>query len=320
MDSKITKKRLYNFLEYDWIAIIASIIGAIILFSVLFSFFSVKLTPGQYFKYFYDNGVASENDTAFYSMLKDNNTFSYDVLELKSERLIGDNQILPARLSIQEGDAIISSLKVDEEQEYSPAYKVIKNQYYFVYDFDTILVDAINYLKTFIADQTEKEKISVETLESLTYDALSKELIDNNFLTRMAKDNRFRSQAQKEEGKLLERARIEKLVNEVKNFKKIIVYNENQTEENKIFYKPTVKVDDTEKTANFGLKLEKLPYENSEKKANHHVSEFFRLSGESTAKDTVLILFNFVKQQPNLQFESISFVNEIVRQCSNILG
>ena len=313
MDSKITKKRLYNFLEYDWIAIVASVIGAIILFSVLFSFFSVKLTPGQHFKYFYDNGVAYENDTAFHSMLKDNNTFSYDVLETNSEQLIGETQILYARLSIYEGDAIISSLKTEEGKDFSPAYKIIRNNFYSIYHIDTLFEDAVKYLNGF----TEKE-ITTNNIETLSLTDLDYDAIDNLFLTRMAKDNRFRTAESKEAGKLLERKRIEKLVNEVKDFKKIIAYNENQTEENKIFYRTTIESESIEKTtANFGIKLDKLPYE---KGVKHNASEYFRLSGESTAKDTVLILFNFIKQQPDLQFESLSFVNEIVRQCSNILG
>ncbi len=316
MDSKITKKRLYSFLEYDWIVIIASIIGAIIVFNVLFSFLSVKLTPGQRFKYYYDNGVTGENDFAFYEMMQDG-VFSYDVLEFNSERIIGETQLLSARLAIYEGDAIISSLKAVEGEEYSRAYKLIKSQFYKIYDYDTILVDAVNYLKTFIKAE-KQENFSVDNIEDLQTSDLNYEFIDEYFLTRMAKDNRFRSLEQKEEGKLLERARIGKLVEEVKDYKKILIYNENQTEENKILYRTTIKSDAIEETtANFGLMLEKLPIDENTK---HNASEFFRLDGESTAKDTVLLLFNFIKEQKDLQFESISFVNEIVRQCSNILG
>jgi hypothetical protein len=314
MDSKITKKRLYSFLEYDWIAIVASIIGAIILFSVVFSFLAVKLTPGQHFKYFYDNGISYENDLAFNEMLKQNEVFSYDVLEVNSEQIVGDTQLLYARLSIYEGDAIISSLKIKDGENVSPAYRVIKNNLYSVYDFDTLLEDAITYLKTFVKEEV-KENFNVDTLEISDLDY---SVIDNHFLTRMANDNRFRTAESKEAGKLLERARIEKLVGEVKDYKTILTYNQNQTEENKILYNDTVEGTDGEKiTANFGLMLEKLPFAQG---VNHNASEYFRISGESTAKNTVLILFNFVKQQPDLQFESISFVNEIVRQCSNILG
>ena len=58
----------------------------------------------------------------------------------------------------------------------------------------------------------------------------------------------------------------------------------------------------------------------------HSPSEFFKTKGQKDAVDVVVTFFDFFDQkkgvdaQPDLQFECITFLNTIVRECSNILN
>ena len=50
------------------------------------------------------------------------------------------------------------------------------------------------------------------------------------------------------------------------------------------------------------------------------VSEYLKITDTNSAQNVVLALFDFGEYQPDLQFESISFVNTLVREFSDILG
>ena len=49
MDSKITKKRLSLMLSYDWVKIILTIAGLIVVWAFIFSATSTKITAAQQF-------------------------------------------------------------------------------------------------------------------------------------------------------------------------------------------------------------------------------------------------------------------------------
>ena len=53
---------------------------------------------------------------------------------------------------------------------------------------------------------------------------------------------------------------------------------------------------------------------------NKNVSEYLKITGTDSAQNVVLVLFDFGKYQEDLQFESISFVNTLVREFSDFLG
>ena len=71
----------------------------------------------------------------------------------------------------------------------------------------------------------------------------------------------------------------------------------------------------------YGLKVENLNKDASgapfDKKTNP--TEYFKGMGADNAKDVVILAFDFWKYQYDLQFETISFINAIVRDCSTIL-
>ena len=101
MDNRITKKRLSEYLSYEWILILVIAIAGIIVWELAYTIASVKLTSGQHFKYYYDYTVSSSGQAQLHALFDKHDTFSYDVLKVSYEDRTADMQILTARLSVQ---------------------------------------------------------------------------------------------------------------------------------------------------------------------------------------------------------------------------
>ncbi len=331
MDNKITKKRLSNFLSYEWILILIAIVGAILLWEFVYTVSSVRLTVGQSYKIFYDKySFYGENVSALAVELEvqenlgyeNGKTFSFDVQKTASESILQEDDVLSIRLSVQEGDILITDDKARTtkkgEVEYteSLARTRVDNLTVNFATFDKLLKDAQDYLKSFLADgQTE----------------IAKENLDDNkikagFEKRLRKDNRFRRN--KEEGLRLEKQRLEKLCDEVNAFETVVnlddeyffTYTKYEQSleiakaqgQDASDYEQLVQKQERGK---YGLRLDKLTG------GKYNSSKFFTVLDEDeyVASDAVIMVFDFLKYQPELQFESITFINNIVRACSTIL-
>ena len=348
MDNKITKSRLSNYLSYEWIFVILISLASLLVWELIYTVSAVRLTAGQQFKYYYDQNIAQATDSAFYDLFRygeEDGTFSYDVLSLTSEGLQADYNVLSIRLSVQEGDAIITdTVKSEPEEEggyaTSRANSIIDGvDRVSSYSADGLLEDAKTYLGQFL-----KDGLSADGDLMLDYNNLDGEKIKSHFLTRMAGDNRFRTQEEKDDGVVLEQGRIKKLCEEVWFFQKVLEYDDEISKdntENSLFYRYTryeqslntvtdAETAETYKTLydqeikkardagfadgrmRYGLKADKLTG------GAHQPSEYFKVNGESDAKNVVIIIFDFYEYQPDLQFESISFLNTIIRACSDL--
>lgn len=305
MDNKITKGRLSNFLSYEWLFIILVLILSFIGFEVLYSFAEVKLNCGQSFRYFYDTSVMSTNIVELretFDYRGENSTFSYDVLALNHEVLFAENYVLPTRLLAKDGDAIITDcIPTEKDGELTRAESIIYAQN--VYDLDELYSDAHTYLSAFLKDG--------ET-DCLVYDNLDEAKIEKRFTERLGRDNRTRAGLISAED---EKGRIKQLCKEVSDFKFLL---ENHGE---IFY--TSKVNHSwdepdESVKKYGILPEKLTG------GQHASSTFFRILDadveKQTVKNTVVMVFDLSTFQPDMQYETISFLNSIVRTCSNLLG
>ena len=353
MDNKITKKRLGNFLAYDWILITIMIVVAVVFMELIFSVARVRLTPGQSFSIYYDELVVSTNQDGFEQLLEDDKTFSYDVLEVTQEVLIKDNNMLYLRLTTMEGDAIITDDKLIESGEYSATKGRSVIDVYNIYDMDELYNDAVAYLLGFVKDSEANKYQPVENVPKQDkypivpeYSDLDEGKIDSNFVERMRGDNRFRAKDKNEAGKILERQRIEKLCEEVKQFKYLLDLDEalyessGKTQSYFTYYtkgkqaaelavntkEEAEKKDAYEKNrdnnlakygreeARYALKVDML------KNGAHSANEFFRHSEntEGQASDVIVEIFDFKNFQVDLQYESIAFLNTIVRNCSNL--
>ena len=322
MDNRLTKRRLSDFLAYEWILMIVVAVAAIIVLELAYTMAATRLSTGQQFKYYLDETLYSfdASDKSVYDLLgvetgENGKTFSYDVLSVETEKLTSSYNVLTVRLSVQEGDAIFTS-SVENEGE-TVRIKSIADEFP-VYYLEDLLVRAENYLKPFT--------VNGEVYNENDYDETK---IRDYFDARMKGDKRFRTEAEKEEGRKNEVGRIMKLAGEVKDFKTLLSVDE----EKGLFYRYTKyeqmsaqNPDDENYKAAY--EREKAERENriyginmgALTGGNKNVSEYLKIAGTDSAQNVVLVLFDFGKYQSDLQFECISFLNTLVREFSDILG
>lgn len=324
MDNKITKRRLGNFLSYEWIVMIIVAVISIVVFEFVYGIMEVKPTTGQEFKVYYDENFSYSSSDKLYELIEREDTLSYDVLKKDYEILFpnGEANILNIRLSVYEGDIIISDFTDPPE---TATEKKIRSEYIVdtesVYTLDKLLADAKSYLKTFLKEGESE----------LKYENLDTAKIDAKFLERMKKDNRFRKDQDKENGKILERKRIEKLCNDVSDFEKFLT-----TAPENCFYRYTKYTclkelrAGTDLGTSYELSYQKEIAEGRENAiygihlggltgGKTQAEEYFKVNGASTANKSVMMAFNFLEHQPELQFECISFMCTVIRECSDII-
>ena len=317
MDNKITKSRLSAFLQYEWIIILIVSVASIIFWEFVYTVSSVTLTAGQQFKFYYDESISSGTQKEFYSFLVSENTFSYDVLKVDAEALTSGYNVLSDRLSIQEGDILITDSKEYGEGKEVRAKSNVDN--YNVYSFEKMLLDAESYLQKFLKDgQTDACEGQLDRAK-----------IESRFRVRMKKDNRFRKEKQIVIGIEDEVKRITKLQNEVKDFKKLLSLGDEYffrytkyeqkyelgDEETKKTYQSAYE-QHTEKI--YGLNVGALKGEGKTDPSKYFKMKSIDFSVD-TADNVVIMAFDFLSYQPDLQFECISFINTVVRECSNVL-
>lgn len=311
MDNRITKKRLNDMLSYEWILIVAISVAIVIVWELIFSVLSVKLTVGQQFKCLYDYEVDYAGSEKLSKDLFEQDVLSPFVIESGREHLVNDDELINARLGTQDVDILFTSSA--ETDGYRRVNSYIDDFMYPVYSYEELLKDAKDYLKSFL---------EYDDLDATDFENLSEKKIEENFLIQYKKDNSYRTESQKQEGIKLEKERIKNLCKEVRDFETALEIGR----ERGIFYIYTRYeqlnrleggydefVEIEAKDQAFGLDMGKL----SGGEVLPH--SYAKLSGQTDATDTVLIVFNFKSYQPDLQYESISVINMIIRNCTDIL-
>ena len=339
MDSKITKSRLSNFLSYEWILMIVVAVLAIFGWELIYTTAAVRISDGQKFVYYYDKGVSGLNPKTFDEMLDDNDTFSYDILykayeQMSDETASGGYDVLTLRLSLPEGDAIFCDTNQDEKTKMSRANTLIDT--YSIYDVESLLKNAKKYLSALLKDEfvTGSAEEIAETDVMLDYANLDENKISDLFYTRLKGDNRLREGSVSPEN---EKARIKKLCEETAFFQKVLTFDETVTSEESIFYSYrkyeqayTVyenKEDYKEAYENsvvkkYGLKIDALKNlygKDGETEAKNNAENFFSIKSERSLNGVIALVFNFSDGNDgiyDLQFESISFLNTIIRSFS----
>ena len=322
MDNKITKKRLSDFLSYEWIVMIIIAVVAILGWDLVYQVSSVQLTTGQVFKYYYDESVVSISNTELVNGLLEKNTFSYDVIRLNTEMIDSENNVLASRLTIQEGDVIFTDIKGigktetvsgEERPVTVRAMAHVDTLSYKMYALDDMLEDAKTYVKdNFIVDGGA---ISVANIDMTKLESV--------FRARMKKDNRFREEAQIQKGILAEKVRVEKLIETVEGFEAFITnpqyqsalfkykrftqkYNLATTDADKATYQEWM---DGQEEKIYGINIGVL----DEMSESVDFSKVLKLREpenptDKSTKNVVLMAFDFREYQPHLQYESLSFV------------
>ncbi len=335
MDNKIKKNRLQDFFTYHWITLICAILAVVFVWEILYTVFSVQLTVGQRFKYYYDQNILYTNEDGFDRIISSNDTFSYDVIASDYEFLRSDYNVLSMRLSIFEGDAIFTDNYMGEDgKSRSRAKDVIDGEA--VISFEKLLDNGVNYLESFIKPELNGLSDAQKLTKVLDYQNFSENYdeskIYENFIKRYKKDNRFRTSASLSQGVSDEIERVKNLVKEIGDFKYLL---ENAPSEFFLRYtryeqacsfaldnvveslkdKYEKEISNGRENLAYGLNLYALT--GGENKKN--VKDYFRIEGFSSAEHVVLLAFDFTAQQPDLQFETVSFINTVVRTFSTFL-
>lgn len=312
MDSRITKKRLNDFLAYEWLLIVAIAIAVIVGWELIFGIFSVKLKVGEQFKCLYDYELEYQGSSKLSNDLYEQEVFSPFILEWGTEELSNNAELINARLGTQDADVMFTS-SVKDEKGNNRVNDFIDHYLYPVYSYEELLAKAKEYLGSFAVN---------EGVDVTEFSNLSAQKIEESFLVRYKKDNRFRTDEQKAQGVLEEKARLQNLCEEVKYFENALTVGK----ERGIFYTYTRFeqlnriegghddwVAEEVKNQAFGLDMGKLT-------GGEQVPQAYaKLSGTTDANGVVLIVFNFNDYQYDLQFESISFINMIIRNCTDII-
>lgn len=319
MDNKLTKSRLSNLLAYEWIAMMITIVVAIVVLEFIFNASAARLTTGQQFNYYYDTTIYSGNDKAFKQFLEDKNTFSYDIINVSGEGLTDQYNTLPLRTSVQAADIMITELTdvPDNNKLMRRANLHIDSQS--ISSIEKLVKNAKEYVKPFVTD-----------LVNLNAPTLNEQAIEENFNKRMAGDNRYRfNKEERAKGLALEKERIIKLCKDISDLEYLMERDESLPENQKLFYSykkytqtcNALAEDSSERqryeqllaneqVERYGLRVDRL-LTNKNKK---NPSDFFKKVGGGSAQDVVILAFDFTKYQPDLQYETLSFITMVVRE------
>lgn len=336
MDNKFTKKRASNLFAYGWGILVLLMALTLAVFEVFYAFFATRITDGQFFKFYYDYtiGFSDFGYENLYNTFKKANTFSYDILRIEGEEVVDGTNVLRHRLAINEGDFIITDTVLKEDgtnhlRDYVDEFDM--------YSFEELLNDGVEYLEGFLKDEYLSIDEEIKKQKAYVFENFDVEKIESNFNERMKNDNRYKwDKDAKEKGLEDEKERIAKLCTEMEDFERLIkigketglFYEYTRYEQSSIHSKSEKdrkeyamlcqkeKENGREKQA-FGLKAEALG--GGVNKVDP--SEFFKLkdSDVSNSENVVIMVFNFLNVQRDLQFETVCAINTIVRTCSDIL-
>ena len=245
MDNKITKKRLKDYLSYEWGIIAILLVVIILVWDFVFGLCSTPLTVGQEYGIFLDKNVArGGGDLGFFV----SRTLSYEIMSFKVEEENDKEQILQIKSEVGDSDIIFTDIFKSEEENSTDKsirlHTIIDN--YAIIDFQTLLRNACDYLgkhfvrtdvyypyikqeeiiaknKEDISMSSLKEKVEILTAseieeEKIVYTNIDNERIKTFFLSRMKNDNRYRTQKEKDAGIILEIERINILIKAVGEF------------------------------------------------------------------------------------------------------
>ncbi len=351
MDNRITKTRLSNFLAYEWILMIFLCAVVIFAWEIIYSISGVKLNPGQDYRFFYDyylfygsnyNDLLNELDAQGELGYSNGKTFSYEVQNIDAEPFIPNNDIMYVRLSAQEGDLLITDDKSRDTYGKNVLYKqsmakVRVDNFDEITTLENLLANAKSYLSGLL--YSSDLEISAENLDPVK--------VKQGFDQRLSDDNRFRSEAEKQMGVQLETERLGKLCKEYKDFEKVMSMGD------EFFFRYTkftqfleistaqgladdvikkhetniaTEIAEGRENAKYGIRINefnkiKTKIDGSIDLTKKDVSKFFSLVDEETdtSKHVVLMVFSFEEYQPELQFESMTVINNIIRACSTVL-
>lgn len=313
-------------LSYDWVKIILTVAGIILIWSFLFSATSTKITNTQLFtvhSYKGNNLLDSNFKNSLNKGFKEEKIFSYEVIETDyydySSTGNETYQLLTTRLSVGEGDVIflapsISQVLTDEDKtEISFAQEFVSAYYYMLYNFDkdengnytdkSFFGEMENYLELFFGENWETGDLDETTVEK----AFKARIKKNN-------DKRFKTKAQIQQGITWEKERLLKYRNALLETYQYMEDGYIKTEEYAVMDAIT------EEEAKHYYTLNICPDENKATKLKDIISyseEYTDDEGlkqdKTKAENMQVAFFNISSIEKGYRYESLLYINYIVR-------
>lgn len=319
MDAKITKERLGRLLSYDWIKIVALMLGIILFWSLLFSTTATRITTAQEFSVWnhYANGTFSSKFSDFYGNSIKNKVYSHEVLEVVTNDLVaaGDTymDVLQGNLSIQQADVMFVPNIGDENYKttaedssvsytYSYIESFMVNYGHTIYELNAYFAECESFLKGYYSDYTNAETLNTEKVEA-----------DFRARIKANKDKRYKKEEQIIAGVKGDLERVEKYRAAYLRFQEYLQAGVVS------FTHVTVKNPETDEVwleGNYAINL----CTDESKTGELKKYAYYRVRGENdvlvpTAKDMNAMIFNFTNGKDGYQFESLLFLDKLLSVC-----
>lgn len=332
MDSKITKKRLSHMLSYDWIKIILTAVGVILVWSLVLTISSTKLTMAQQFTVCSYRGNTPLS-TGFYDSLNNafekDDVFSFEILETGSYDYTKTgketNTLLTTRLSVGEGDVIFLSPDYDEDTDYKEEDGTVNYKSTYAETF------VKGYSSTlFFFDRNEDGSFTEDSffgqmeayLDGFYKNGWRSGDLDEakaaaNFRARnkKQKDNRFKTEKQIQEG-------IKGEIERINKYREALLETYDYLEKGYVTIVNTTIPDpyDEEKTVTHAYTLNICPDESKAENLKKIISyrtqeqdENGNLQPKDTAAGMQVGLFNLKDVHRDFRYESLLYVNYVIR-------
>lgn len=332
MDARITKSRLSRVLSYDWFKILILVVAIAFFWSLLFTMGAPRASVGQTFDLFVYSDFSGKSEGEVLNEASENGAFSYDVLKFGTRSLSKDyyNTVLSAVITTYEGDIMITSDFQDAiDKNESRARAFVDSYGNIVYDIPSLVADAKNYC----VSNGMVAAVSPDGDEEAGY-ILDEAAVERVFRARMKNDPRFRTEEKKREGIKKEIARVKKVWNDAINVENLITAHP-EALWNYERFDQTANAETDEKRKSeyeklkedgggvkvYGINLGALT--GGEKEITSLYSKAtYNEKNEivSTSADGIIVLaFNYKSQQPHLQYETLGFINYILKTYSNFV-
>ena len=320
MDAKITKSRLAHYLSYEWVKIVAIIIAAVVLWTIIFTTAETRLTLAQeYNVYNYEGGNAGVRflEVEDYD---EKRVFSYEVIEANPNDVSKHGEELDAvmqtRLSTNEIDAVFVTdrLAGKDGWKYKDDMGVEHDATY----LDGFLYSYYSAILPFGGEDGLRKKVEtyLNTYFTAGYQdesSLDEQKAEADFRARVKKDKRFKKEEQIAQGVQDEKARLIAYANALKTFNSYLSDGTVALQEKTVYF-PTADGTAVEQKVTGEYSLNLCP---DETKTNFKdlVSYFVdKEEGgrEKTSKNLNLVLFRTPEKFDLFLGEHLLYINKII--------
>ncbi len=302
MDNKITKSRLKTFFTYDLWKMALIIVAVCLVLLIIFNMVAVKPTPGQSFYVLCDHNViiGKEGDNLTLKTVDkggENGGFSYDILSLQTYNL---------QLGANPTEYMLNNIAQLGDDDIFIAGETLGRLY----------VDSYNALDIVEFAKSGKKYCIDMGFYTDSGEINEAKIIDNFIVTRL-KDNRFRSESNKQLGKEQEILRIKSVWDNANILLK--VFNEHPEIFSSKF--TSFQWGETTITGKFAIELSML------KGTNKTISNAFKMeivdekTGEVnyTSNGVYLFVGDNLDVNGDLNYEALAYIRTIIEEYTDFI-